>query len=261
VEVDDAIGHLRDGGVVRHQQDRGTERPRRAAQRTQHGTAGLEIERAGRLVEQQHGGALDERTSDRHALLLAARQQAREAVGLVGQSDLLERVGRVLLACPDELTHERHVLLRGERGDEVEELEDETHFGAAVLGQGRLVETAHLGSVDHDHPGSGRLDTADDVHQRGLARTARTEHHHELPSLDLERGVLEGVDGQVALTERLVDVVEADDRLDRRHRLWVLGGAGCGGHRRSSGTGLSSCVMVVAAACESVEGSAMRWMR
>ena len=110
--------------------------------------------------------------------------------------------------------------------------------------------------------GRGRLDAADDVHQRGLARAAGPQHHHELAALDLERGVLEGVDRQLALAEGLVDVVEADDRLGRRPSparpgRWL----GAAVMARSSCAGLSSWMRVSAVRVASIPGSAMRWMR
>ena len=55
--------------------------------------AELEVERAERLVEQQHRGPVDERARERHALLLAARELARLALGLARQADALELLG------------------------------------------------------------------------------------------------------------------------------------------------------------------------
>ena len=58
-----------------------------------HLAAQLEVERAERLVEQQHLGPVDQGPGQRDALLLAAGELGRLAVGQVAQLDQLERLG------------------------------------------------------------------------------------------------------------------------------------------------------------------------
>ena len=58
----------------------------------EHGAAGARVERAGRLVGEEHVGLADERAGDRHALLLAAGELRRAVAGAVAESDALERV-------------------------------------------------------------------------------------------------------------------------------------------------------------------------
>ncbi len=56
---------------------------------------GLGVERAGRLVAQEHVGPLGDGPRDRHALLLAARELRREVIEPLAESDLPQRlVGR-----------------------------------------------------------------------------------------------------------------------------------------------------------------------
>ena len=50
------------------------------------------VERAGGLVGEHEPSRPDERPGDRHALLLAAGELVREAVGELVQADLLERL-------------------------------------------------------------------------------------------------------------------------------------------------------------------------
>ena len=57
-----------------------------------HLLAELAVERAQRLVEQQHAGPVDECPGERHPLLLAARELARLAVGEMGHLDHVERI-------------------------------------------------------------------------------------------------------------------------------------------------------------------------
>ena len=62
-----------------------------------HLAAQLEVERAERLVEQQHLGTVDDRAGQRDALLLAAGELRGLAVGEVAELDQLERVVDLLL--------------------------------------------------------------------------------------------------------------------------------------------------------------------
>src|SRR3954469_13008919 len=73
-ERHDAIRHAGDRGVVRDDDRRRADLFVDARDDLEHELAGLVVERAGRLVAQQHVGALDDCARDRHALLLAARQ-------------------------------------------------------------------------------------------------------------------------------------------------------------------------------------------
>ena len=57
-----------------------------------HLLAQLQVERAERLVEQQHGRAVDERARERDALLLAAGELARPRLLAPAQLDELERL-------------------------------------------------------------------------------------------------------------------------------------------------------------------------
>ena len=58
-----------------------------------HLLAELEVERAERLVEQEHARSVDERAGQRHALALAAGQLAGLAPLVAVEPDHLERLG------------------------------------------------------------------------------------------------------------------------------------------------------------------------
>ena len=62
-----------------------------------HGLAQLGVEGAEGLVEEQHGGPVDEGARERHALLLAARELARPALHHLIHLDHLERLLHALL--------------------------------------------------------------------------------------------------------------------------------------------------------------------
>ena len=58
-----------------------------------HVLAELEVERAERLVEQEHARMVDERAPERDALLLAAGELLRLALREPGEPDELEHLG------------------------------------------------------------------------------------------------------------------------------------------------------------------------
>ena len=88
-----------------------------------HVLAQLQVERAERLVEQQHLGLVDQRAGERHALALAAGKLARPARAVAGQPHQLERLlgGLAPLGLADALDHQpvgdvvEHVQMREQR--------------------------------------------------------------------------------------------------------------------------------------------------
>ena len=86
---DDPVSKRRDHRVVRDDDHRGVVRVAHVRQEREHLHAGLAVQRAGRLVAQQQGGVLAQRTGDGHALLLAAGELGREVVQPLAQPHLL----------------------------------------------------------------------------------------------------------------------------------------------------------------------------
>jgi hypothetical protein len=87
------------------------------------------------------------------------------------------RLRRHGVAC--DVRDERHVFTRGEAGDEVVELEDETHAVAAELRQDTLICIRDLPAFVADAAFRRDVQPAEDVQQRALARAGRTEQHDE----------------------------------------------------------------------------------
>src|SRR5262249_7955122 len=79
-EGDAALGELGDVGLVRDEHDRDALVAVEADEQVQDVEARLRVEVAGRLVGEQERGAVHERPRDRDALLLPARELAREMV-------------------------------------------------------------------------------------------------------------------------------------------------------------------------------------
>ena len=84
-----------------------------ATQQVENLRRGGGVERAGGLIAQHDGRIVGQRPCDGHALLLAAGQLARVAVGQIGQSDQVEQVAGTFLTLGFrrmvELERERHV--------------------------------------------------------------------------------------------------------------------------------------------------------
>ena len=97
------------------------------AQQLEDAARGALVEIAGGLVGEQHDGVVHQRARDRHALLLAARQLARERRRLGGEPDLRQHAahprGDGRAARAGDLERERDVLL-----------------GSAVLEQAKVLE-------------------------------------------------------------------------------------------------------------------------
>ena len=99
IEDGDAIGHRQRLALVVGDEDEGdAELFLQRLQLFLHLLSELEIERAERLVEQQHLGSVDQRAGERHALALTAGELRRTAILISGELDHGERVSRFRFA-------------------------------------------------------------------------------------------------------------------------------------------------------------------
>ena len=175
----DAVAH-RQGFllVVRDVDERDAHLALHPLQLELHLLAELEVERAKRLVEQQHLGLVDDGPGQRHALPLAAGELGRLAAAEPGQPDHLQRLAGLL--APLRLGHAPHpqavldVLGHGHVREQRVILE----HGVDVPGVRR-----HLRDVlaaEFDPPGIRPLEPGDKPQQRGLSRPGRPEQGEEL---------------------------------------------------------------------------------
>src|SRR5438128_3949448 len=189
VDIDDFLQASRPGGhqehavgeenrlldVVRDEQDGELVRLPDPSEQLLHQLPRLRVERAERLVHQQHLRPVTERACDGDALAHAAGQLVRQRVGELRQPDEVEMLARDLApAAPAEplrLQRKLDVLLHGQPGKERVRLEDD----AAVAPR-----TGHGHVVDEDLTDSLRLEARDDRQQRALAATRRAHERHEL---------------------------------------------------------------------------------
>src|SRR5690606_38712671 len=95
---------------------------------------------------------------------------------------------------------EDDVLLRRQRRDQVEGLEDEPDLLAAQLREPTVVEGAELHVAEEDATGGERVEPRQAVHQRRLARARWTHDGREATGRDADRDVVERGDGGVPLS-------------------------------------------------------------
>ena len=166
------------------------------------------VERAERLVEQQHAGLDGERAGQRHALPLAARElggiAVGEAVELHEREQLVDALADLGLGPLADLEAEGDVAAHGEVLEGGVVLEDEAD--PTLLRN----DAGHVLVADHHAPGVGRLEPRDDPQERRLAAAARPQQGRERAVRNLDTDVVErrevaealrdvlGVDGHVA---------------------------------------------------------------
>ncbi len=169
------------------------------------------VEVAGGFVGEDEAGAVDERTGDGDALHLAAGKLGGKGVGAVGDADALEEgvdAGGTFGGWgAEELEGELDVLGGGQRGQQVEELEDRadalaTESGEAVGGKG-----FEGFAVEQDGSGIGSVHAAEAVEERGLSGAGRTDEGQAFTGTEGEADAAEDWPGVVGLA----DIVGDDD--------------------------------------------------
>ena len=144
-----------------------------------HLLAELEVQRAERLVQQQHVRFVHDGPGQRDALALAAGQLGRLAAAEPGQPDHLQ--GPVHLLPPLRLGHPAHPqpVLDVLRHGHVREQRVVLEHGVDVPGVRR--HPGDVAAAELDPPGVRPLEPGDQPEQGGLARPGRPEQGEELP--------------------------------------------------------------------------------
>ena len=91
-------------------------------------------------------------------------------------------------------------------------LEDEADVQIAQDGAPAAIELAGVDAEKRVAAGARRIEAADDVHRRRLARAGRTHDGDELAARDVEIDAGQRIDPGLALAVALPDLVEGDER-------------------------------------------------
>jgi len=193
------------------------------------------VEVAGRFVGEENFRAVDKSAGQGHALLLAAGELRRVMAGAVAEADATEDFAGGLLRAAHAAQLERHenIFQRGQRGEELETLENETGGGIAQGGDGVLVEVVEAAAVERDVPGGRPVETGAESEQGGLAAAGGSDDGAVRAGGDVE--VDGGEDGERA-SAAAVGFAEAAHGEEGRGAVFALGRDGIrglvGGHMR-----------------------------
>ena len=178
------------------------------------------VEVAGGLVGEQDRRTVDQRARDGDALALPARELVGMVAHAVLEADALERLGgapAALGARHPRVDHRQlDVLERGGARQQMEGLEHEPDLAVADAGELVLRGVLDRLLVEAIGAGAGRVEAADQVHQRRLA-AARGAHDGEvLALLDVEVDAGERADGLRPHHVGLGEAAQLDSGIGRR---------------------------------------------
>src|SRR5207302_8420340 len=119
-----------------------------------------------------------------------ARQLRRQMLAAVRQPDGSQRRSRSPAPFVDVEADRRQggldVLSCGQRRDQVELLEDETHRLEAKLSQLRVAQRAQIPTLEHDVAGRRAVERAEQLQQRCLSGATRARDRNELALADVQ---------------------------------------------------------------------------
>src|SRR5438270_5660817 len=208
-DLQHAVGLTGNGVVVGDHEDRRSALVAHAAEELEDLRPRVRVERARRLVGEEHARIVCESARDRHALTLSSGESRRVAANALCEPDLDEQLACASFpfgARPYPQHGDLDVLDRIQRRDEVVELEDECNRSRAVAR--RIVEAGDVHAVDDDRAGIGTVERADEIEERALASAGRSRQRDELARVDMERDIDESRDASAL--EALADVLDVD---------------------------------------------------
>jgi hypothetical protein len=97
--------------------------------------------------------------------------------------------------------------------EQIETLKDKSDLRVADIRQFIPAQPGHVHAVEPVIAGGGPVEAADDIHQRGFARTARAHDGHELAGLNRQRDAAHGVNLHFAGLIDLANVLEGNDSV------------------------------------------------
>src|SRR5205814_933107 len=169
-------------------------------------------EGAPQLVDAQRADGDADALPDAHAASSSAGSAARTRAASRGDATR-PGAGPALASGHTGVEQRQLDVLEGARpGQEVELLEDEADLCVPDPRERVRREAGDVLAVDDVPTGGGRVETAEEVHEGGLAGTRWPHHRDELAGLDGDGNAAEGVDGVRPEVVVLRQAVDGDDR-------------------------------------------------
>src|SRR6478752_1038051 len=210
-----AVRVRRDLRVVGDQQYRRGRLPRRVDESGHHLFPGEGVEGPRRLVGENHAGTGDQRPCQRDSLALTAAHLTGPQFRLPPDTEALQPLPRLLLRRTATHTGEqqrhRHVVERGELGDELPELEHHPEVAATQLAEPALGQQTELFAPVGDDALVRAHDARKTVQQGGLAAAARPGDSQDLALAQFEGRAPQRLGPSVRLPQSV--------RRDQRGRL------------------------------------------
>ena len=161
--------------IVRHEYRRDADGALNLADRTPELLADLRVERTERLVEQQHARLVRQGACERDALLLTARELARQPLVVALERHEPEQLGApaAALAAPHAARAQREldVVGHGHVAEQRVVLEDEADLALP------RADVRDVAAMQHDAAVIDRCQARDGAQQRALAAAGRAEQH------------------------------------------------------------------------------------
>src|SRR6266700_470026 len=212
--MDDAIANLGRLGIMRNHQHRLAELLVSVTQHFQHGLriSGVQVSRG--FVGQDDRGPVDQRTRQRHPLLLAPRHLSRTMIKPSRDAQHLRNALVALLVhavSAGDLAGDLNVALGGKRGQQIEFLEDETDLVLAHLRALPVRELGKIRAIDGDATGGGAGQSAEDVKQSRFAAAGWANNADKLAFFHFKTYPVQSGYIYLASMVDLGDVLNLDD--------------------------------------------------
>src|SRR5262245_12882444 len=167
--VDDAMGAGSDPLVMRYKHN-GFALRVQVVDQLQHFLSGARIEISGGFIGKHQERVVDERTRNRHTLLLAARELVRAVVQALAQPHQLRQLDAAFVVIADifPLIDQGHLDVLNDRKlrDQIVGLKNKTNLAATRFGQLVIGHARNINAAEEVAPGAWPVQTADEVEHR-----------------------------------------------------------------------------------------------
>jgi hypothetical protein len=216
-QVDKPVAEIDDAAVVGDNDDGAIVLVGKIAQQLQHCAPGVRIESRCGLVGQKDLRIAGKRACQGDSLLLPATEVGWISGTLVGKVDLGEQLADLVAGTGSadtlQLQRDLYIFFGGERGKEIEGLEDKANMAQPYTRQLPLGKTGDLSARNLNASGTAAQYAAHDGQQCGFAasRWAHQEQHFAL--MDVEVHSLKGRDSGCTLCIGFSDTANSNSRF------------------------------------------------